>query len=382
MSEVDFNTFFGEVEARLYNLVLDVPDFIAWYFHPEKSFTGVKDNFHTFPFVFYPDIKAKNNHGKWTGFGQNDKTEHNYSEEEGLVLHEIGEKGIYKEVIPIFIKQAELSYILSTNSRSVEKEALIQTYFGDIIAEGQDCIENTIDEIATPIILGETLYDRVNLLELKEETIECNHKLPPRDPSWRNPEICDNGIDDDGDGFIDEADCIPAFETNCGNGLDDDGDGLVDYDDPDCGCNCYRDCVQDHDYLFRHAFDDVFGYYVVTSESLPGIEKLINLRYDITRIDATGCPPNGEGECPFTTDHKVVYDKATRLLCDDDDLHPENWWVDPIDPNDVDTHCILDGEAWSAYPTGFFYGWISEQPFYSDHSFTFSLLNGYEAVLV
>lgn len=42
-------------------------------------------------------------------------------------------------------------------------------------------------------------------------------------------EICNNGIDDDGDGFIDE-DC-PEI---CDNGIDDDGDGLTDCNDPDC----------------------------------------------------------------------------------------------------------------------------------------------------
>lgn len=44
-------------------------------------------------------------------------------------------------------------------------------------------------------------------------------------------EICGNGIDDDGDGFIDE-DCPPPPQEICGNGIDDDGDGKVDEDCP------------------------------------------------------------------------------------------------------------------------------------------------------
>ncbi len=54
-------------------------------------------------------------------------------------------------------------------------------------------------------------------------------------------EICDNGLDDDGDGVADcaDADCFhhPACTGRieiCDNGYDDDGDGLVDCDDPDC----------------------------------------------------------------------------------------------------------------------------------------------------
>ena len=40
-------------------------------------------------------------------------------------------------------------------------------------------------------------------------------------------EICGNGIDDDGDGQIDEGCAPPAVEI-CGNGIDDDGDGQID----------------------------------------------------------------------------------------------------------------------------------------------------------
>lgn len=51
-------------------------------------------------------------------------------------------------------------------------------------------------------------------------------------------EICDNGIDDDGDGLIDDAD-PDCFDTtcppeDCSNGIDDNGNTLVDCDDPDC----------------------------------------------------------------------------------------------------------------------------------------------------
>ena len=62
-------------------------------------------------------------------------------------------------------------------------------------------------------------------------------------------EVCDNGVDDDGDGRIDCADpscdrraCGPgclcdvgvARETACGDGADNDGDGRIDCADDDC----------------------------------------------------------------------------------------------------------------------------------------------------
>jgi len=62
------------------------------------------------------------------------------------------------------------------------------------------------------------------------------------DPKKKKVEICDNGIDDDGDGLIDcldiddcatAANCQTPVEI-CDNDLDDDGDGDIDCDDADC----------------------------------------------------------------------------------------------------------------------------------------------------
>lgn len=63
-------------------------------------------------------------------------------------------------------------------------------------------------------------------------------------------EICDNGIDDDGDGFVDCVDfdccgiedCGICLEVNCDNGIDDDGDGFIDEDDFDCFSDLFCMC--------------------------------------------------------------------------------------------------------------------------------------------
>jgi hypothetical protein len=51
-------------------------------------------------------------------------------------------------------------------------------------------------------------------------------------------EICNNGVDDDGDGFIDcsDFDCINTTlkECNCSDGIDNDNDGFIDEADFDC----------------------------------------------------------------------------------------------------------------------------------------------------
>jgi hypothetical protein len=65
-------------------------------------------------------------------------------------------------------------------------------------------------------------------------------------------EICNNGIDDDGNGLTDCADpdcakdpaCAGKLETNCADKVDNDGDGLTDCADPDCdGQSCGVGCV-------------------------------------------------------------------------------------------------------------------------------------------
>jgi hypothetical protein len=51
-------------------------------------------------------------------------------------------------------------------------------------------------------------------------------------------EICNNNIDDNGDGLVDanDPDCAktPLTPEICNNNIDDNGDGLVDANDPDC----------------------------------------------------------------------------------------------------------------------------------------------------
>ncbi|NNE28652.1 MAG: T9SS type A sorting domain-containing protein [Saprospiraceae bacterium] len=81
--------------------------------------------------------------------------------------------------------------------------------------------------------------ERVSLLSSQG----CGGGTPPPDP-----EICDNGIDDDGDGLTDceDPDCSNASNCQtsnpeiCDNGIDDDGDGLTDCADSDCSnaSNC------------------------------------------------------------------------------------------------------------------------------------------------
>ncbi len=60
--------------------------------------------------------------------------------------------------------------------------------------------------------------------------IGCNEEEEPK------TEICDNGQDDDNDGFADceDNDCIEIRECDCSDGQDNDMDGFTDCEDSDC----------------------------------------------------------------------------------------------------------------------------------------------------
>ncbi|MCO4743511.1 MAG: hypothetical protein KC912_01900 [Proteobacteria bacterium] len=56
-------------------------------------------------------------------------------------------------------------------------------------------------------------------------------------------EICDNGLDDDGDDLIDAADTADCPVEICDNEIDDDGDGAIDAADSDCTVPPEGDCA-------------------------------------------------------------------------------------------------------------------------------------------
>ena len=82
-------------------------------------------------------------------------------------------------------------------------------------------------------------------------------------------EICDDGIDNDNDGLIDDEDpdCWEDVEI-CNNGIDDDGDGLIDQqDEEDCPCeiSCQRDCLIEDNVITGLKFEDSGMLNVITT---------------------------------------------------------------------------------------------------------------------
>ena len=106
-----------------------------------------------------------------------------------------------------------------------------------------------------------------------------------------DPEICDNGIDDDLDGLIDcdDPDCadfIDCLVEICDNGEDDDLDGLVDCEDPDC--EALFPCLQ--------CPASTFGDVCVLNQS-GDTETIESSNTTACGISDVGTAPNGWARC-------------------------------------------------------------------------------------
>ncbi len=118
-------------------------------------------------------------------------------------------------------------------------------------------------------------------------------------------EICDNGLDDNYDGNIDEDCPLPFFGGGngeiCENGIDDDGDGLIDADDPDCcdfySPNCKRNCIVDQTILHSMKFQSNTGVNVKKWFYNPSLTDQATIA--IKRYNTTGLSVNVEKSSPF-----------------------------------------------------------------------------------
>jgi subtilisin-like proprotein convertase family protein len=89
--------------------------------------------------------------------------------------------------------------------------------------------------------------------------IDCHDSDCAGEPHCQAEMVCNDGIDNDGDGLYDCDDpdcadnpfCLP--ESLCSDGVDNDGDGLVDCADPDCAAVCFTGCTDDQATVVRVA---------------------------------------------------------------------------------------------------------------------------------
>jgi len=147
-----------------------------------------------------------------------------------------------------------------------------------------------------------------------------------------DPEICDNGIDDNGDGLVDCDDpyCFrfPAcIQEICDNGIDDNGNGLVDCEDPACAdaLNCQPEICNDG--------IDNNGNGFIDCRDIQCIDSI----YCQPEICNDGIDNNGDGlvDCDDPQCADSIYCKPE--ICNDGIDNNGNGLVDCDDPQCVDS---------------------------------------------
>jgi Putative Ig domain/Calx-beta domain/EGF-like domain len=110
--------------------------------------------------------------------------------------------------------------------------------------DGVNGLQNSIRRITTPEVCNDGIDNDGDGLTDTADTVDCPTTTTTTTTTGGGgpplpPEICGNFVDDDGDGltdFADVADCTPTADETafCFDGLDNDNDGLPDILDSDC----------------------------------------------------------------------------------------------------------------------------------------------------
>ncbi len=138
-----------------------------------------------------------------------------------------------------------------------------------------------------------------------------------------NPEVCDNGLDDDLDGFADclDVDCAEActYSETCDNGTDDDGDGFIDCDDQDCFS--HQACAEPAEEICDNGIDDdwdgLLDCHDPDCADFPGCEVTEEICNNSLDDDGDGLIDCADPDCQWF-DGCIVHDEICENGIDDD----------------------------------------------------------------
>ncbi|WP_425422548.1 hypothetical protein [Phaeodactylibacter xiamenensis] len=288
-NQVSFRSMGDEIQQMIGDIepsmTIEIPVFVRSYFLTPETIDIQLSNFAEIPFAVYPETSQANPQGVLVGYG--DTTS----------LHPDGIYGVYpassyENHIPVHVKRSRSLVLIENgivNGTGLSENEYVERLFPTIPTL---CLDELIDEFSDAPDFLEPGKKYLNVVQLSKNI----RKACPPPPSFTE-EVCNNGIDDDGDGLVDneDPDCQENAEI-CNNGIDDDGDGLTDGEDPDCGLSCpenatfYRDCEVNVNRITGGRFESVNWYTNVINPLLPALESQINLTLNFFRIlDIEGC---------------------------------------------------------------------------------------------
>jgi len=217
---------------------------------------------------------------------------------------------------------------------------------------GNDLQQNTGSDVAARLQMIESLDSDGDLTSNHDEIVLAT-TFPGDSSDFPTFDICDDGVDNDGDGLMDcaDQDCqldvncqLPSNETSCTDGLDNDGDGFIDCADADCSndsaclpsseTSCTDGIDNDNDGLIDCDDTDCAGQ----SACLPNSETSCT---DSIDNDADGYTDCADQDCAGLPDCQApVIENCSDSVDNDFD-----GFIDCMDPDCTsDQSCISDDD--------------------------------------
>jgi hypothetical protein len=328
ISRIDVEAY---LKSEAPNTVFKLPAFVESYFWAKEVIEEDMSIFTGLPFAVFPATSKTSSSNTFVGYGD--------AVDENKGIYGVEPQGEYKGYLPIHVKESENKVILNQDNYVYHGGLLASAFGGFWSQRGLNCFREAINGNTVSQDFLPPGLKLVDYTKLAAESRDCRtskpgegtFRVPPYvfpPPVWPpvNPplnvmEICDNGIDDDDDGLIDDndPDCqVPPSDEICDNGIDDDGDGLVDGDDPNC-LTCPesavypRDCNQDFNQITGTKFTNINYYREVQALTLPGIIENVNLRFDMFFVNNI---PGCTDDCPIGKDFQSTSNPMLIIFTD------------------------------------------------------------------
>lgn len=261
------------------DLVLKMPQYVKAFFWAEEVAEEDLSIFTEAPFAVYAETSAPNAQGYFVGYGDTTTT---------FVdgIYGVQQGGAYIGHIPIHVKKSRRHVILNAQNESPLGIPLNEHIRSCWTPESLNCYNNALQNSTVNQSFLTNGNKLVNYEVLMHELGNCIRTLSPNTLFCGGPTV--------------DPPNPPTSVEDCDNGIDDDGDGLIDEEDPDCMpchelADYYRDCDEDENIITGARFLSPHYYFEIVNQLLPSIEDNINLRFDMFYLlNIDGCNSNCE----------------------------------------------------------------------------------------